>query len=68
MNAPKVHRYIIEVPFTVTTHLVQQVTIEGESEETAKCEAVAQVRAAHNRPIIHDAQVLAAIELEVVGD
>lgn len=61
-------RYIIEVPFTVTEHHVAKIEIEADFEETAKCEATAQVRAAHVRPIIHDARIIGFAPLEVVGD
>jgi hypothetical protein len=59
----ELRRFIIEVPFTVTTHLAERVVIESTSEETAKCMAMAQVRAANVRPIIHDAIIMGSIEL-----
>lgn len=68
MSGQRIFRYHVEVPYTVASHGVATFTIEGTSEETAKNEAVANTRAMHPQPIIHDARILAATPLEVVGD
>lgn len=61
-------RFTVRVPYTETIHGEALLEIEGSSEETAKCEAMAIVRSTTNRPIIHDPEILATVELEVVGD